>query len=337
MSFKITVLPSGREFNADADETILDAALRGGLAFPYGCRGGACGACVGKVVSGEITYGDEEPMALSEEEAAIGMSLFCLARPVTDITLEIHEVGAVEEIPVKNLPAKVARLDRLKDDVMALFLKLPDNERMQYLAGQYVDFIMKDGRKRAFSIANAPHHDELLEFHIRRIAGGEFTEHVFTAMQQGEIVRIEGPKGTFFLREDSERPIIMLATGTGYGPIKGIIEHMMAEQSSRSITLYWGARHREDLYADSEIQRWVEKCPNIHYRPVLSQPDSDWDGRTGYVQDAVAADFEDLTGFEVYACGHPSMVYSAKDALVAKGVAPEHCYSDAFEWANDSK
>ncbi len=335
MSFKIKVLPSRHEFNAEADETILDAALRSGLAFPYGCRGGACGACVGKVVSGEFSYGDEEPMALSEEEAAVGMSLFCLARPTSDITIEIHEVGAVEEIPVKLLEAKVARLQRLKDDVMALFLELPNNERMQYLAGQYVDFIMEDGRKRAFSIANAPHHDELLEFHIRRISGGEFTERVFTEMKEGEVVQIEGPKGSFFLREDSERPIIMLATGTGYGPIKGIIEHMVAEQSSRPVYLYWGARHRDDLYADSEIRSWVEKFPNIHYRPVLSEPDGDWTGRTGYVQDAAVADFEDISGFEVYACGHPAMVYSAKDALVSKGVAPEHCYSDAFEWAKD--
>jgi len=335
MSFTIKVLPSGHQFNTEANESILDAALRSGLAFPYGCRGGACGACLGKIVSGEISYGDEEPMALSEEQAAEGMSLLCLARPTSDITVEIHEVGAVEEIPVKNLPTKVARLVQLKDDVMALFLKLPETERLQYLAGQYVDFIMKDGRKRAFSIANAPHHDAFLEFHIRRIAGGEFTEHVFTEMQEGEIVRIEGPKGTFFLREDSERPIILLATGTGYGPIKGIIEHMVAEQSSRAVYLYWGARHREDLYADREIRDWEKKFPNIRYRPVLSQPDADWDGRTGYVQDAAAADFEDLSGFEVYACGHPAMVYSAKDALVAKGVDPEHCYSDAFEWAKD--
>ena len=336
MSFNIKVLPSGHQFTTEGEESILDAALRSGLAFPYGCRGGACGACIGKIVSGEISYGDDEPMGLSEEEATVGMALFCIARPSSDLTIEIHEVGAVEEIPVKNLPAKVARLERLNDDVMALFLKLPENERMQYLAGQYVDFIMKDGRKRPFSIANAPHHDELLEFHIRHIKGGEFTDHVFDDMKAGEIVRIEGPKGTFFLREESERPIIMLATGTGFGPIKGIIEHMLAEQSSRPVYLYWGARHREDLYADAQIRQWCEKFPNIHYRPVLSQPDEQWDGRKGYVQEAVAADFEDLQGFELYACGHPAMVYSARDAMVAKGIDADHCFGDAFEWAKDN-
>lgn len=336
MSFSIKVLPSGHEFTANPDESILDAALRAGLAFPYGCRGGACGACIGQIVSGEIHY-DDEPMGLTEEQAMVGMSLFCVAKPTTDLTIEIHEIGAVEEIPVKSMPTKVAKLEKLNDEVMALFLKLPESERLQYLAGQYVDFMMSDGRKRAFSIANAPHHDELLEFHIRRIKGGEFTEHVFTEMKVGEIIRIEGPKGSFFLREDSERPIILLATGTGFGPVKGIIEHMVAEQSSRAVYLYWGARSREGLYADAQIREWEKNFPNIRYRPVLSQPDDAWDGRKGYVQDAVLADFEELSGFEVYACGHPDMVYKARDAMVARGVDPDHCFSDAFSWASDKK
>jgi CDP-4-dehydro-6-deoxyglucose reductase, E3 len=334
MSFTIKVLPSGHQFSANPDETILDAALRAGLAFPYGCRGGACGACIGQIVSGEISY-DEEPMGLTEAQSAVGMSLFCIAKPVTDLTIEIHEIDAVEEIPVKKLPTKVARLERLNDEVMGLFLKLPENERLQYLAGQYVEFVMADGRKRAFSIANAPHHDDLLEFHIRHIKGGEFTAHVFEAMQPGEILRIEGPKGSFFLREDSERPIIMLATGTGFGPVKAMIEHMVAEQSSRAVYIYWGARTHEGLYAEAKIEEWANRFPNIRYRPVLSQPDETWDGRKGHVQEAVLADFEDLSGYEVYACGHPDMVYSARDAVVARGVDPDHCYSDAFSWAKD--
>ncbi len=336
MSFSIKVLPSGHEFSANPDETILEAALRNGLAFPYGCRGGACGACIGQIVSGEIRY-DDEPMGLSEAQASIGMSLFCVAKPVTDLTIEIHEIGAVEEIPVKKLPTKVAKLEKLNDEVMALFLKLPESERLQYLAGQYVDFMMPDGRKRAFSIANAPHHDDLLEFHIRRIKGGEFTAHIFDGMKEGDIVRIEGPKGSFFLREDSEQPIILLATGTGFGPVKAIIEHMVAEQSSRAVYLYWGARNRDGLYADALVREWESRFPNIRYRPVLSQPDADWDGRKGHVQEALLADFENLSGFEVYACGHPDMVYSARDAAVARGVDPEHCYSDAFSWASDKK
>ena len=334
MSFTVRVMPSGREFAVESDETILDGALRNGLAFPYGCRGGACGACKAKLIDGSVNYADE-PMGLSEEELADNLSLLCVANAASDLTVEIKEVGAIEDIPVKTLPTKVASMERLSEEVMSLHLTLPESERMQYLAGQYVEFILKDGRRRAFSIANAPHDDETLEFHIRHIKGGEFTSHVFDDMSDGEILRIEGPLGTFFLREDSERPIIMLATGTGFGPVKAIVEHAIAEHSHRRIYVYWGARSKDALYMNELAQKWADENANIEYRPVLSRPDEAWDGRRGYVQDAVIADFDDLSDFELYACGHPQMVHSAKEALVAKGMDADHCYSDAFEWAKD--
>lgn len=334
MSFTVRVMPSGREFTVEGDETILDGALRNGLAFPYGCRGGACGACRATLLEGSVSY-SEEPMALSEDEQAANISLLCVANASSDLTVEIKEVGAVEEIPVRMMPTKVASMERLNDEVMSLHLSLPESERLQFLAGQYVEFILKDGRRRAFSIANAPHNDSTLEFHIRHIKGGEFTSHVFDEMSVGEILRIEGPLGSFFLREDSERPIIMLATGTGFGPVKGIIEHAIAEHSHRRIYIYWGARTKDGLYMHELAQKWAEDNANIEYRPVLSRPDEAWEGRTGHVQDAVLADFDDLSGFELYACGHPQMVYSAKDALGAIGLEPDHCYSDAFEWAKE--
>ncbi len=334
MSFTVRVMPSGREFSVENDETILEGALRNGLAFPYGCRGGACGACKAKVLEGTVSYADE-PMGISEEEQADTQSLLCVATAASDLTVEIKEVGAVEEIPVKTMPTKVASMERLNDEVMSLHLTLPETERLQYLAGQYVEFILEDGRRRAFSIANAPHDDETLEFHIRHIQGGEFTSHVFDDMSKGEILRIEGPLGTFFLREDSERPIIMLATGTGFGPVKGIIEHVIAEHSHRRIYIYWGARTEDGLYMHELAKKWDSENANIEYRPVLSRPGDNWDGRKGYVQDAVLADFDDLSEFEMYACGHPQMVHSAKDALAAKGLDGDHCYSDAFEWAKD--
>ncbi len=334
MSFTVRVMPSGREFAVESDETILDGALRSGLAFPYGCRGGACGACKAKVLEGAVNYADE-PMGLSEEDMADNQSLLCVATAASDLTVEIKEVGAIEEIPVKTMPTKVASMERLNDEVMSLHLTLPESERLQFLAGQYVEFILADGRRRAFSIANAPHDDATLEFHIRHIEGGEFTSHVFDDMNVGEILRIEGPLGTFFLREDSERPIIMLATGTGFGPVKGIIEHAIAEHSHRRIYIYWGARSEEGLYMHELAQKWDAENANIEYRPVLSRPGADWDGRTGYVQDAVLTDFDDLSGFELYACGHPQMVHSAKAALAARGLEGDHCYSDAFEWAKD--
>ncbi len=337
MSFKVHVEPSGHEFTVESGESLLDAALRQGLAFPYGCRNGYCGACTCQVAKGRVEYGDEEPGALDEHELAAGKTLACVAKPTSDLVLEVHEISAAQEIPVKSMPAKVARMEKLNEEVMGLWLKLPEGERLQFLAGQYMDFVLKDGKHRAFSIANAPHDDEFLQFHIRFIRGGQFTQHVFGEMQEKEIVRIEGPHGNFFLREDSDRPIILLATGTGFGPVKGIIEHALTEGVTRPIYFYWGARTKAGLYLNERAEHWARHYRNVDYRPVLSQPapEDHWEGRTGYVQDAVLADFADVTGFDVYACGHPAMVFAAKEALVARGLNPEHCYSDAFSWAKD--
>ncbi len=337
MTFTVHVKPSGHKFTAEAGETILDAALRHGYAFPYGCRGGACGACRGKLLEGEVSYGASEPMALSEVDKATGYTYFCAAVPASDVTVEVKEVGAPQEIPVKTLPAKVARMVRLSDDVMGLHLAIPESERLQFMAGQYVDFLLKDGKRRAFSIANPPHADDCLEFHIRRIRGGRFTNQVFEDMQEGDIVRIDGPHGSFHLQEDSDGPMIFLATGTGFGPIKAIIEHALAEGCARPMYLFWGARTRDGLYLDALAREWEGRNTNFHYIPVLSRPalDDEWQGRTGHVQEVAAASFEDLSGFEVYACGHPEMVFAAKEALVAKGLAPDRCYSDAFTWAKD--
>lgn len=335
MSFKVQILPSGHEFTTEGEESVLDAALRHGFVFPYGCRGGACGACKGKLVSGEVSYDDNDPMAVTEEEQLVGQVLFCVARPTSDVVLEIREVGAAEDIPVKTVTAQVASMEKLNDEVIELQLKLADDERLQFLAGQYVEFVLEDGRRRAFSIANAPHDDKCLVFHIRHIKGGEFTDHVFADMKVGDTITIEGPHGVFYMREDTDKPMIMLATGTGFGPVKGIVEHAIAEQSTRPIYIYWGARNEEELYLDELVRSWDENSNIIHYRPVLSRGGDSWQGRRGYVQDAVARDFDNLGEYELYACGHPEMVYSAKDALVAKGINPDSCFSDAFTYARD--
>ena len=336
MSFRVHVEPSGHAFTAEADETILDAALRHGLAFPYGCRSGACGSCKGKLVAGEVDYGDNEPRALTDEDRLVGMSLFCLAMPAGDVTIEVKEVGEAAEIPIRTLPAKVARTKKLADDVMGLWLKLPDEERLQYLAGQYIDILLQDGRKRAFSLANPPHEDALLELHIRHIRGGEFTDWVFEELEPKAILRIEGPKGGFYLREDSDAPALLLATGTGFAPVKAIVEHAIAEGLTRPLHIYWGGRTREELYLDALARGWAQSQPNITYTPVLSRPDGAWPGRTGHVQEAVLKDFDDLNGYEVYACGLPRMVYDAREALVSRrGLDPERYYSDAFEFAKE--
>lgn len=338
MSHTVTIQPSGHSFDVDDEETILEAALRHGFALPYGCRNGACGSCKGKIVSGEIDYGTYQPGALSEEEKAAGMALFCVGRPLGDMTLEIREIGAARDIQIKTLPCRVQALDRLAHDVMRLKLKLPANERLQFLAGQYIDILLKDGKRRSFSLANAPHDDAFLELHIRHTPGGHFTEHVFNEMKEKAILRFQGPLGTFFLREDSDKPILFVATGTGFAPIKSMLEHAFYTGIAREMTLYWGARALRDLYMPELPSAWQAQHENFRFIPVLSrpQPEDAWAGRTGRVPEAVLNDFDDLSGYQVYACGSPAMVEAARAKFIERGLPQDEFYADAFTFAVDS-
>ncbi|MGD8484308.1 MAG: CDP-6-deoxy-delta-3,4-glucoseen reductase [Thioalkalispiraceae bacterium] len=336
MSFSVRVEPSGHIFTVEDNEAILDAALRQGFALPYGCRGGACGACMGQLLEGSVAYPDGDPIALSEEDKAANKAIFCQAVATSDLVIESKEVGEAKDIPVKILPCRIAEKTQLSHDVMLLKLKLPATERMQFLAGQYIDFLLKDGKKRTFSIANAPHDDEFIELHIRHIPHGRFTSEVFDNLKVKDIMRIEGPMGNFFLREDSNRPIIFMAGGTGFAPIKGIIEHLIQVGIDRKVRLYWGVQKQEDLYMNELAQGWADQHDNIEYIPVLSGEDiGDWQGRTGYVTNAIADDFEDLSEYEIYASGAPAMVYAGKELFAAKGLNLDNYYSDAFEFAND--
>ncbi len=337
MGFKIVISPVGKTFEAEEGESILDAALRHGVSLSYGCRNAVCGACKGKLVSGEVSYEDLEPAALSEAEKNAGIILFCGAEPRSDVTIAVDEVSSSEEITVEQYPVRVVKLDKLAPDVMRVYLKLPDSSRMQFLAGQYIDILLRDGRRRSFSLANAPHDDALIELHIRYVDGGEFTDHVFRDMAEKEMLRIEGPLGGFFLREESPRPMIFVAGGTGFAPVKGIIEHALAENIGRPIYLYWGARAEVDLYLDELPKEWAERGV-VNYVPVLSDTnESDqWLGRDGYVHQAVLDDFPDLSGYDVYAGGPPVMVSAARDAFGAQGLSEENFFYDAFEFAKDS-
>lgn len=338
MSFSIKVEPSGHQFQAESYETVLDAALRQGIVLPYGCRNGACGSCVAKLVSGQIEYqGGELPPALLPEEAAVGMVALCQARPVSDLEIESREIAAEEAIEIRTMPCRIALMERLNHDVMLLKLKLPASERLPFRAGQYIQILLKDGRKRSFSLANAPHDDEFLELHIRHIDGGEFTTDVFDKMHVKDLLRIEGPLGQFYLREESDRPIIMMAGGTGFAPIKGIIEHALAAGITRPMNLYWGVRAREDLYAHELAQRFANEHEHIHYTPVLHepQPGDNWQGATGFVHDTILRDYPNLTGYEIYAAGPPAMVYAGRDAFPAHGLDLEYYYSDAFEFQSN--
>ncbi len=330
MSFKTTILPHNHTFPIGEDETILDAALLHGYALPYSCRNGACGVCKGKVLQGSVDHGKAQAFMLSEEEKAAGLALFCCAKPLSDLVIESHEVTTERDIPVKTLPCRVEKMVKLTDDVMALYLKLPANERLQFLAGQYIDVLQKEGKPRSFSLANAQHDDEYLELHVRNIPGGTFTAHVFNGMKERDILRIKGPLGNFFLHEDSDKPIIFLASGTGFAPVKAIIEHALHIGFQREMHFYWGVRKQADLYMLDRVKEW--EAQGIKFMPVVS--DEPWNGRAGFVHQAVLDDFADLSGYAIYACGAPVMVEAAhREFTTQRGLPNEAFYSDAFTFA----
>jgi CDP-4-dehydro-6-deoxyglucose reductase len=337
----VTISPQDKtqvsqSFQVEEGEAILAAALRQSLVLPYGCKTGACGSCKGKVLSGSVDYGTYQEKALSAAERAEGKALFCQARPLTDVTIEARLIGA-GDIQIKTLPCRVQKLDRLTDDVMVIQLKLPASEKLKFFAGQYLEFLLRDGSRRSFSMANAPHAGEFVEIHVRHVPGGQFTDHVFGKMKEKDILRFEAPLGTFFLREESAKPIVLLASGTGFAPIKAIVEHMMEKGIRRPATLYWGGRRPADLYMHALAESWAAQGV-LKYVPVISNalPEDGWNGRTGFVHRAVMQDFPDLSGHQVYACGVPIMVDSARSDFVAECKLPEdEFYADSFTTAAD--
>ncbi|MGA8050208.1 MAG: CDP-6-deoxy-delta-3,4-glucoseen reductase [Burkholderiales bacterium] len=332
-NFRVTLQPSGHQFEVEEGESILAAALRQGFVLPYGCRNGACGSCKGKILSGSVDYGVYQAKALPEAEKREGKALFCQAKPLSDLVLEARTVGAVKDIPIKTLPCRVQKIERLAEDVIVLYLKLPANERLQFLAGQYIEFLLRDGSRRSFSMANAPHDDELIQLHVRHVVGGQFTDHVFGKMKERDILRFEGPHGTFFLREDSAKPIVFVASGTGFAPIKSVIEHAFYKGVDRPITLYWGGRRPRDLYMNELPAKWAAEHATFKYVPVISDalPEDHWGGRTGFVHRAVMKDLPDLSGYQVYACGVPVMVDAARRDFVAEcGLSEEEFFADSF-------
>lgn len=332
-NFQILIEPSGRSFAVAPDETILAAGIRQGINMPYGCKDGACGSCKCKKISGVITQGKHQSKALSEAEAAAGFILTCCATAQSDVVLESRQVTAEGAFAVKKMPVRVKSLTRVSDDVMRIHLQMPANEAFQYRAGQYVEFILQGDVRRSYSMANAPHRmDDGLELHIRHMPGGLFTDVVFGSMKERAILRLEGPYGSFYLREDSAKPIVLLASGTGFAPIKAILEHMQASAIARPTTLYWGGRRPADLYLDDWVKTQLPTMPNLRYVPVVSDalPEDGWSGRTGFVHRAVLADQPDLSGFEVYACGAPIVIESARRDYIAAGLPADAFFADAF-------
>ena len=333
MSFVVTVLPSGRSFECDADEPLLSAAMRAGVGLPYGCKDGACGSCKCKLVSGDVALGAHQGTALSEAEEAAGFTLACQARPRSAITLESRVVVGLGEFPIRKLPSRVNAIEQVAPDVKVLKLQLPGGDPLRYHAGQYMEIILRDGARRSYSMGNAPHNGPGVEFHIRHTPGGKFTDHVFGPMKEREVLRMEGPYGSFFLREDSDKPMILLASGTGFAPIKALIEHVRFKRITRPAVLYWGGRRLHDLYMDAWVKACVAEMPTLSYVPVISDapPEDGWHGRDGFVHRAVMADFPDMSGHQVYACGAPIVIDSARAEFIAQCKLPEdEFYADSF-------
>lgn len=331
MPCQVTIKPSNHHFTVSGDETILDGALREGFNIAYGCRNGSCGSCKGKLLGGSVDYGSYSSSALLDLEKKNGYALFCQAKPLTDVEIECREISAIKDIQVRTLPCRVQKLERLAPDVMMIHLRLPANERLQFLAGQYIDILTKSGLRRSLSIATAPHDDDVLHLHLRNY-GGPFSLYVFNTLKEKDILRLEGPLGTFFLREDSDKPMILLASGTGFAPIKSIVEHAIHKRVQRPMTLYWGCRVRADLYLHELAERWA-RDHGIRYVPVLSEakPEDHWTGRTGFVHRAVMEDFPDMSGHQVYACGAPIVIESAQRDFTAQcKLPPDEFFSDAF-------
>ena len=336
MSYVVTLADEDKQFSCRANQSILDAALQQGIALSYGCRDGMCGSCMGRLLSGRVDYPQGQPGGISDDEVAAGQALFCKAVPLSDVTIKANVIRQQQEIEIKTLPVKVKSIDYLTDDVVRLILQLPAVETFNFRAGQWVYFVLKDGRKRAFSIANAPNQDNQIELQIRHAVGGVFTDFVFNQLKPNDLLRIEGPHGSFFFQQQ-EKPLLLVAGGTGFAPIKGIFEEISQPDLQQSVHLFWGSRTRKDLYQDALVRQWVADH-GIKYTPVLSDADAadHWQGKTGFVHQAVLETYPDLAEFAVYMAGPPQMIESCKQSFTGAGLDPASLFYDSFEYSSDA-
>ena len=337
MTYQITNRHTDSAFEADAAETILDAALRQGRVFPYSCRGGSCGTCKAKLVTGEVDAGQFTSTALTPQEQSQGLVLLCQTKALSDLEIDAREIAGGVALEIRMLPCRVTDLRTLSHDVMMLKLSLPKGKDLEYLAGQYVDILLRDGKRRSFSVANRPQADTPLELHVRQVPGGRFTGHVFDGLKVKELMRFQGPFGTFFLRQESANPVILMAGGTGLAPIKAILEQAFHLASDQSFHLFWGVRAKRELYLDADIRGWLQQHANLTYTPVLSEPlaEDNWDGETGWVHEAVLKHFPSLDNVEVYASGPPPMIAAAREAFSTQGLEEDSFFYDSFEFGAD--
>lgn len=340
--YTVRIQPHGRTLRVARGQPVLDAALAAGLNLPHSCKSGHCSSCRARLVSGEIRYGNGRPLGITATEQAAGQVLLCQARPVSDLTVEVRLVASVTEVEIKTLPCRIAQLAPLAPDVMQVMLRLPAVERLRFHAGQYLDILLEGGRRRSFSIASPPHDSERLELHVRRVGGGGFTQRLFggtagASLTVGSLLRIEGPIGQFTYR-DGPGPVLMVAGGTGFAPLKSMLRHVLETGIRRDIRFYWGARHAVDVYEEARVLEWTARHPQLAFRVVLSEATGRERGhrRTGWVHEAVLADHPDLSAFEVYAAGPPAMIEAMRTAFPRHGLPPDRLYFDSFDYAPDA-
>jgi CDP-4-dehydro-6-deoxyglucose reductase len=335
---QISIVPSGQRFGAETNEPVLTAALRAGLNLPHSCKGGHCASCRARILAGSFDYPEPHlPAGITPAEAGDGFALLCQARALSDLVVETREVRPAAEVEIKSLPCRIERMERLAEDVMAVFLRLPAVEELHYVAGQYLDVILSAGRRRSFSLASAPADGKLLELHVRKASSSGFTGQLFDSMRAGTLLRVEGPLGQFWFRGESPRQPLFIGGGTGYAPLRAMLRQLLAQGDRRPLTLYWGARTAADLYEHNWLLDVAKLRAGFEYRPVLSDADpASWHGRVGLVHDAVLREAPNLAAFDVYASGPPAMIEAVREQFIAAGLPREQLYFDSFDYAPDT-
>ena len=330
--FQIEFKSLNKTISTNTDETILDGALRHKLDVPFGCLSGNCGSCKGKITSGQVNHGNAKPFVLSEKEKDEGLALFCQATPRSNLVVESIQLN-VPLNPIKKLPSRVQSISKIGQDTIILELGIPSSQDFKFTPGQYIDILLKNGKKRSYSMANLCSDAKTIELHIRRMKGGTFTEYAFSKMKTRDIIRFEGPKGDFCFDYTSEKPVIFVASGTGFAPIKSILEQLFLDKIERPIQLYWGGRRPQDLYLSELAQKWSKEHQNFSFVPVISEatPQDSWEGRSGFVHLAVMEDYDSLKNYQIYSCGAPEMIEAAQRDFTEQRELPEtEFFSDAF-------
>jgi len=332
--YSVRIEPHGRTLRVSPDTPVLEAALSAGLNLPHSCKSGHCASCRATLKEGEIRYPAGRPIGITEQEERAGKVLLCQARPASDLVIEARLIARVSEVEIKTLPCRVASLVPLAPDVMQVFLRLPAVESLPFQPGQYLDFLVEDGRRRSFSIASPPHDSELIELHVRKVTGGGFTERLFGHVGTGALLRIEGPLGQFVYRPGTT-PILMIAGGTGFAPLKSMLRHIMEKGPARDVHLYWGARKPIDVYEESLVLQWQREHPRLKFTVVLSEATAAEapHHRLGWVHEAVLADYPRLDGLDVYTAGPPALVEAIRASFPPHGLTADRLHFDSFDYA----